>query len=146
MSEQVRGDSIEFGDEIGPLVKTPTVQQVQAFLLVTMAREGRSGRFTDADAAKREGLPEPILPGTMLLAFLAQLLTDWAGPQGRLLVLDVDFRRLARHGEELKCIGLVTDKRDEDATTVVRLDVFIEDHRGDRPAQGIAEVAIPAHA
>ena len=34
MSEQVYGEGVEFGDEIGPLVKTPTAEQVQAFLAV----------------------------------------------------------------------------------------------------------------
>ncbi len=151
MSDQVCGEDIEPGDEIGPLVKHPDTAQVQAFLSVwSPGRAGSAGnaaamsRFTDAGAAGRDGLAGPILPGNMSQAFLAQLLTDWAGAEGRVKSLDVNFRRPARHGEELKCVGLITDKHDEGDQTVVHIDVFIEDPRGDRPTQGVAEVVIPA--
>lgn len=146
MSDQVYGVDIEPGDEIGPLVKNPDLQQVQAYLSAGMRMSaGPASRFTDAEAASREGLGGPILPGPMSQAFLCQLLTDWAGPFGRLKSLDVNFRRPTRHGEELKCIGLITDKHEEQDRTVVHLDVFIEDPRGDRPTQGVAEVVLPTH-
>jgi hypothetical protein len=147
MIRQVYGADIEVGEEIGPLVKHPDTEQVRRFLTAwSPARSDRGmSRFTDAESAGRDGLAGPILPGNMSQAFLAQLVTDWAGPLGRLLSLDVNFRRPVRHGEELKCIGLVTDKRDEGEETIVHLDLFIEDPRGDRPVQGVAEVVLPAH-
>lgn len=145
MSEQVYGDEVEPGDEIGPLVKNPDLEQVQKYLSAgRMGGAFGAGRFTDEEAARRDGLAGPILPGPMSQAFLSQLLTDWAGPQGWLRSLDVNFRRPTRHGEPLKCIGLITDKQDEGDKTLVLLDVFIEDPRGDRPTQGVAEVLIPA--
>ncbi len=149
---QVYGQDVEHGDEIGPLVKHPDTANVQAFLNVwAPAREsephGRGGpnmsRFIHGEAASSEGLRGPILPGNMTQAFLSQLVTDWCGPRGRLRVLDVDFRRPVYHGQDLRCIGLVTDKREDGDQTVVHLDVFIEDERGDRPAQGTAELWVP---
>jgi acyl dehydratase len=146
MKQAVYGADVEPGDEIGPLVKRPDLAQVQAYLSSGMrAGGGQGGRFVDAEAASREGLGGPILPGPMSQAFLAQLLTDWAGPLGRLKSLDVNFRRPTLHGEELKCIGLITDKHEEMDRTVVHIDVFIEDPRGDRPTQGVAEVILPTH-
>lgn len=146
MSGQLYGVDVEPGDEIGPLIKHPDTDQVRAFLAAGMRMGGaQASRFTDAEAASREGLGGPILPGPMSLAFLAQLLTDWAGPRGRLKSLDVNFRRPTRHGEELKCIGLITDKHEEQDKTIVHIDVFIEDPRGDRPTQGVAEVVLPTH-
>ena len=147
MREQVYGDEIEAGDEIGPLLKHPDLAQVQKYLGAGRMGGGQGagpGRFTSEEAARREGLGGPIIPGPMSQAFLSQLLTDWAGPQGWVRSLEVNFRRSTRHGEPLKCIGLVTDKQDEGDKTLVRLDVFIEDPRGDRPTQGVAEVLIPA--
>ena len=152
MSTQVYGEAVEPGDEIGPLLKTPDLAQVEAFLSVW--NPGVSGpersavisRFTDPEAAARDGLRAPIVPGPMSHAFLGQLLTQWAGPAGWLRSLEVNFRRPAHHSDELSCVGLVTDKHDEDGKTVVKLDVYIEDPRGDRPVQGVAEVVIPAHA
>lgn len=146
MSEQVYGRSLEIGDEIGPLVKSPNLPQVQAFLGVWRAGGAQqASRFTDPELAAKEGLPGPIVPGSMSQAFLAQLLTDWMGPGGRLRSLDVVFRRSVLHEKGLKCLSLVTDKREEDSHTVVRLDVMIEDPRGDRPVQGTAELVLPTH-
>lgn len=146
MSGQVYGDDVEAGDEVGPLVKNPDLEQVQRYLSAGRmggGAGGPSGRFTNEGDARREGLGGPILPGPMSQAFLSQLLTDWAGALGWVRSLEVNFRRPTRHGESLKCIGLVTDKEDEGDKTLVKLDVFIEDPRGDRPTQGIAEVLIP---
>ncbi|HEY7269384.1 MAG TPA: hypothetical protein VH951_06125 [Dehalococcoidia bacterium] len=145
MADQVYGENIEPGDEIGPLLKHPNMESVQKYLGAGRmgGGGGPSGRFTDAAAAQREGLSGPIIPGAMSQAFLAQLLTNWAGPYGWVKSLDVNFRRPTRHGEDIKCIGLITDKQDEGTNTLVRLDVFIEDPRGDRPTQGVAEVLIP---
>jgi hypothetical protein len=153
MTDQVYGDQIDAGDEIGPLIKTPDLAQVEAFLSVwnpgAVSEETRRevlSRFTDPEAAKRDGLRAPIVPGPMSHAFLGQLLTSWAGPAGWLRSLEVNFRRPAHHGDELSCVGLITDTHDEGDRTVVKLDVYIEDPRGDRPVQGVAEVVIPAHA
>jgi hypothetical protein len=150
MTDQVYGEEVEPGDEIGPLMKHPDLEMVQKYLgagrMGSASGAGPGGRFTSAEAAQRDGLSGPIVPGPMSQAFLSQLLTDWAGPRGWVKSLDVNFRRPTRHGEPLKCIGLITDKQDEGDQTLVRLDVFIEDPRGDRPTQGVAEVLIPARA
>ncbi len=143
MSEQIYGEDVEPGDEIGPLIKTPDLAHVQAFLSVWNPGNASTSRFTDSSVAERDGFNSPILPGVMSQAFLAELLTDWAGDMGRIRSLDVNFRRPTRHGEELKCIGLITDKRDEDDKTIVSIDVFVEDPRGDRPTQGVAQVEVP---
>ncbi len=145
MSEQIFGDQVDPGDEIGPLLKHPDLEQVQRYLGAwNLANAAAIGRFTDKTAAERDGFAGAIVPGPMSQAFLAQLLTDWAGPLGRIKSLDVNFRRPAHHGEDLKCIGLITDKQAEDGQTLVKIDVFIEDPRGDRPTQGVAEVIVPS--
>lgn len=149
MAEQLYGADIEPGDEIGPLVKSPDIDQVKAFLGVWRTEDRNpsvSARFTSGEGTGDIGFSRPIVPGPMSFAFLSQLLTDWAGPQGRVLSLDLNYRRPTRHGEELKCIGLITDTREDGAETIVKLDVFIEDPRGDRPTQGVAEVALPTSA
>ena len=146
MNEQNYGRNIDPGDEIGPMIRQPDLEQVQTFLSVwrrTAENQRVNGRFTDTAASQRDGFSGPIVPGPMSFAMVSQLLTDWAGPRGRLLSLDVNYRRPTRHGEELKCIGLITDTREEGDNTIVKLDVYIEDPRGDRPTQGVAEVVIP---
>jgi len=148
MSSQVYGESVELGDEIGPLVKRPTPAQVKGYLDSRLGDRTNSdtGRFLDAEAARLVGFPEPVTPGEMAQAYVAQLLTDWAGPAGRLQSLDVNFRRPAVHNEDLRCIALVTDVRPQGAETLVRVDVYAENPRGDRPVQGVGEVVLPTSA
>jgi acyl dehydratase len=137
-------EDVEPGDDLGPMERQPTAEQVQAYTTVWGVGGGAAGgRFSDAAAARRDGMDAPIVPGNMSLAFLSQLVTDWAGPRGVLRSLEVNFRRPVRHNEELKCMGLVTDKEVRDGDPSIILDVFIEDSRGDRPLQGTAIVTLP---
>jgi len=68
-------DQINIGDTLGPLElfvskdQLPRVRQTDG--------HGRgAGRFTDDEAAKKEGLPGMILPGNMSLGLLSKLVTD----------------------------------------------------------------------
>ena len=85
-----------------------------------------------------------IVPGNMSMSFLAQLITDWAGPHGRLTKLEVNFRRMVEPGDRLECKATVTDIQEVDGQNLVTLDAFIENQKGERPIQGIAEVVLPS--
>ncbi len=59
--------------------------------------DGRiAGRFTDDEAAKKEGLPGMILPGNMSLGLLSKLVTDWIGTRNA---------SLKQHGHDLSRAG-----------------------------------------
>ena len=77
------------------------------------------------------------------MSFLAQLLTDWVGQEGRLAKLEVNFRRMVEPGDHLECKAVITDLSVLDGRNLVVLDAFIENQRGERPIQGIAEVLLP---
>ena len=138
---QVYFEDVEPGDEIGPLVKEPTKEQVRDYVSLS---ELRMGRFTSDQAAQGEGLRGIIVPGNMSMSFLSQLLTDWAGEQGRLTKLEVNFRRMVEPGDRLECKGTITDMETVDGQNLVTLDAFIENQNGDRPIQGMAQVALPS--
>lgn len=137
---QLHFDDVELGAEIGPLVKEPTREQVRDYVNLSAIR---MSRFTSDEAAQGEGLRGVIVPGNMSMSFLAQLLTDWAGPHGRLTKLEVNFRRMVEPGDRLQCKAMVTDKQVVDGRALVTLDAFIENQKGERPIQGIAEVLLP---
>ena len=80
----------------------------------------------------------------MSMSFLSQLLTDWAGEQGRLTKLEVNFRRMVEPGDRLECKATVTDMETVDGQNLVTLDAFIENQKGERPIQGTAQVALPS--
>jgi len=137
---QVYFEDVEPGYELTPLIKEPTREQLDAF---TTAWGTSAGRFTSDEVARSEGFTGVILPGNMSMAFLAQLLTEWAGSAGKLKRLEVDFRRSVQPGDRLNCVGLVTDTDTEDGENRVILDVYIETQKGERALQGTALVLLP---
>lgn len=137
----------EFEDE-----QQPTREHVEAFMNASRRDGGFSSdagraRFSDPDEARRQGLERPIVPGTMSTAMITRIVTDWMGPLGRIVSLDVSFRRPVLHGDRLRCLAVVTDAGDDALEAggpgIVRLDVALENDRGERPVQGTAEVELP---
>jgi acyl dehydratase len=136
-------EDVEPGDEFDePWV--PTHASVLAYLAVGNPEAGnRPDRFTDDEAARKIGMPRAIVPGALSLCMATRLVTDWMGPQGKLQSIDVDYRRAALHDDNLRILGLVTDTDEVDGAPVIKLDVYIENDRGERPLQGVAVVELP---
>ncbi len=139
---QVYFEDIQLGDDIGPLVKEPTKDQIRAY--VSLSERGETSRFTSEETAQGEGLRGIIVPGNMSMAFLSQLITDWVGEKGQVTSIEVNFRRMVEPGDRLECKATVTDAETIDGQNVVTLDAFIENQKGERPVQGTAKVILPA--
>ena len=133
-------EDLEPGDDVGRLPKTPTREQIREYASLSTLSQGR---FSSDEDAKGEGLQGMIVPGNMSMSFLSQLLTDWAGPEGHVAKLEVNFRRMVNPGDSLECKAMVTDLGEVDGTNRVTLDAYIENQDGERPVQGIAEVILP---
>ena len=86
-------------------------------------------RFTDLETARSEGVDEMIIPGIMSMAYLSQLITDWA-PNITLKKLDIIFRAPVKHEEPIQCVGVVTDKEVRDGENCIDVDVYIENSGG----------------
>ena len=102
----------------------------------------QSGRFTDDEYARNEGLPGAIIPGNMNLGFLSRMLTDYF-PLGTLNNLTANFRATVPHNVRLICSGVVTEKQDADGEALVFCDVLLSNEDGDRYVQGTAQIALP---
>lgn len=137
-------DEIEIGDEFEETQSLGKEDVLRFFRMTASARvTGGPGddRFISEEAGRRLGAEGPIIPGTMSFALLSRLVTDWMGAGGRLDMLDVSFRRPIAHGDALRLVALVTDTDSE--TGSAKLDVYIENDRGERPLQGTAVVRLP---
>jgi len=99
--------------------------------------------FLDATAAGNNGLERPVAHGGLSTAICMRLVTDWIGPRGWLRSIDASFRRPAMHGDHLRVLGLVTDVAEGADGATLKIDVYLENERGDRPIQGVAEVTLP---
>jgi acyl dehydratase len=102
------------------------------------------GRFTDPEGAKKLGFERPIVPGALSMSVLTRYVTDWMGEDGHLASIDVNFRRPVLHDDRLHFVGLITDTEPGDEGGSVKLDVYFENERGERPLQGVAVVKLPS--
>ena len=131
-------EDIEFGDDIGPIDRAITHEQVLDFIECWTGRTAPS-RFNDRDTAIREGLAGPIVPGIMAMGIISRLLTEWA-PGGNLTLLDVVFRKVVLHDVVHTLSGIVTDKPDDAG---IECDVFLQDPQGTRLIIGKATLELP---
>lgn len=142
--EQRYFEDVELGDEFEEY-QQPTAEHVMQFFGQTSrggsdSNDRGAGRFTDTTEARRQGLERPIVPGNMSMAMITRLVTDWMGPLGHIVELDVSYRRPVLHGDRLRTVALVTDA---ETSPRVHLDLSLENERGERPLQGTAIVELP---
>jgi len=128
---------VEIGDEIGPVVRVPTLEVVQRYAAVTGLTDRR---FIDPERACQTGFLKPIVPGPLSATFLAQLLTDhftgW-----RLRTLHTSFRAPVGHGDTLTCWGTVTEKNWHEGVATIHCDVIAENQQGERVIVGTATLS-----
>ncbi len=134
-------DDVELGDEIGPLVKVVSDDEVINFC--EQWGNPMPNRFTDAAIAEKSRLPGPILPGVMSMALMAQLLTQWAGPNA-VKDLDLVFRQPVPHNKPITIAATVTDTRQEDGENLVECDILMTGEQGERYVGGTALVVLPS--
>jgi len=132
----LRFDDVFEGDDLGPVERELSKDQVRAY---ARAIDHDFPRFTDDEAARREGLPGMITPGNMSMGLLATLIDDWAGP-GALRRLGTTFRGLVLPDRTIRLCGAVTHK--DDASRSVELDVWIESDEGERLVIGTATATL----
>ena len=126
---------VEEGDELPVCELELSADQIRAY---ARAAGMWAPRFTDDEAARREGLPGMIAPGNLSMGLLGRLVDTWAGVGG-LRRLGTTFRGIVRPGR-LRLCGAVTQR--DDVTRTVELDLWLENEDGERSVIGTATVAL----
>lgn len=141
MSGQRYYEDVAVGEELAPLVKHPTTQQ-----LVMWA--GASGDYNpihyDSSYAQSRGLAGVIVHGQLVFCFLGQLMTDWAGEGGSLLKVSCSYRGMNFPGDTVTCRGTVTKKYVEDGQPCVDCNIWAENGKGEKTVIGRATVVLPS--
>ena len=141
VSKQLFFEDVTAGTEIPPLHKG----EISISTVIKFA--GATGDFApvhhDIEFARSIGLPNAILHGQMKVAYLCQLITDWAGEGGNLKKLDVRIRRPDYPGDVLAVRGKVIKKYTQDKGNYIKCEVWIE-KAGERTTTGTALVALPS--
>jgi len=141
MSSNIYFQDIELGDEIGPIERTVTDEEVLQFVAVG-GRDPEPSRFTSKEIAQSEGLSEAIIPGAMNIALMSRLVTGWADTVC-LKKIDVVFRQTVPHNKPLIFTGIVTNKDESGETTDLGCDITMENIDGVKMVIGNAEFALP---
>ena len=128
---------IEFGEELPTFDPDTSLDNVKRF----GAQVGwGGGRFTDHEAARREGFPGAIVPGVMSQGFLGAMINRWA-PTAQIVSIDTIFRApvLVDHTHHIK--GVVTNI-DEDEH-LAEIDITIINEANETRVLGTATIKIP---
>lgn len=141
MSSNIYFQDVELGDEIGPIERTVTDEEVLQFVAIG-GRDPEPSRFTSKEIAQSEGLSEAIIPGAMNIALMSRLVTGWADTVC-LKKIDVVFRQTVPHNKPLIFTGIVTNKDESGETTDLECDITMENIDGVKMVIGNAEFALP---
>lgn len=136
MTIQVVSD-IEFGEELPAFQPDTSLDNVRRFAIAA----GWNGpRFTDHEAAKKEGLPGALVPGIMSQGFLSAMIHHWA-PKAEVRLVDTVFRAPCIVDQTYHINGVVTDI--EEDTGEVEIDLTVTNDAGETRVFGTAKVLIP---
>ncbi|MFP6796041.1 MAG: MaoC/PaaZ C-terminal domain-containing protein [Pseudomonadales bacterium] len=138
MSETVAivGD-VEFGVELPTFAPDTSLENVKRFGKFV----GWSGpRFTDHEAARKEGFPGALVPGVMSQGFLGAMIHRWA-PSAEIVAIDTVFRAPVLVDQPHQIVGVVTDV-DEEAGSV-EIDITITNEAEETRVFGTATVKLP---
>ena len=128
---------VEFGAELPVFEPDTGLANVKRFVIAA----GWNGpRFTDHEAARKEGLPGALVPGILSQGYLAAMIHRWA-PEALIQNVDTVFRAPLIVDEPCSISGVVTDI-DEDAGRV-EIDLTITSAKGETRVFGTAEVQLP---
>jgi acyl dehydratase len=93
-----------------------------------------------------EGYQDVLVHGPLQAALMARTVTDWMGSGGRLVSIALQNRASAFPGEELRFVGTVVGKREENGEHLVDLEVRGEKGEDTVLMPGTATVALPTRA
>ena len=129
-------EDVEFGEDLPEVSPDVGVTNVRQFC---EAAGMMAGRFLDHDEARKEGLPQAIVPGIMSQGILISLIHDWA-PGCDIQKVDTVFRAPVLVDTTPKCRGVVTDKDDDSRS--VEIDLTIVNEAGETRVMGTATVSL----
>jgi acyl dehydratase len=130
-------DDVEFGEELPEFVPDTGLENVRRFVIAA----GWNGpRFTDHEAARKEGLPGALVPGVMSQGYLAAMIHRWA-PDAFIDNIDTVFRAPVLVDQPYRISGVVTDV--DPRTNSVEIDLTLSNEQGETRVFGTASVKLP---
>lgn len=142
MAGQLFWEDVEEGQEVPPFSQKVGYMELNRF---AGANEELVPIHMDADYAKNVAkLPDVIIMGNLKLAYIANAITDWAGDDGWITKLAIDYRKMDTVNSTITAKGKVTKKYQQDGKNLVDLDVWVENEAGEVTTPGSAVLSLPS--
>ena len=130
-------EDVEFGADLPTFLPDTSLAVTTKFAKLV----GWDGpRFTDHEAAKKEGLAGAMVPGILSQGYLVAMIHNWA-PTAEVLTVDTVFRAPVIADEGHTINGVVTDINDDDGQ--VEIDLTVANEKGETRVFGTATVKLP---
>lgn len=164
-------EDVEPGDQVIPVVKGPLTsedmlhfvrsvratrvfadavqhmrQHPQAYFIdevIGMPDSWEEAWFKDR-VAQAFGFPAAHETGLQRVAWMGDALTNWCSDHGFLTALRMRLTRPCIYADSTWSKALVSSKRIDGERYIVELDVWSENQRGERTAEGVAQVLLPS--
>ncbi len=131
---------VQFGEDLPAFTPDTSLETVKQFAKLV----GWGGaRFSDHEAAKKEGLPGAMVPGILSQGYLVAMIHNWA-PDAEVKSIDTVFRAPVIADQNHKITGVVTDINEDDR--LVEIDITVANDKGETRVFGTASVEIPAQS
>ncbi len=142
MAAQLYWEDVQEGQEVPPYSQKVGYMELNRF---AGANNELVPIHMDADYAKNvANLPDVIIMGNLKLAYIANALTDWAGDDGWIQKLYVEYRKMDLVNTTLTAKAKVTKKYKEDGKHLVDLEVWVENEDGQVTTPGSAVMSLPS--
>jgi len=137
---QLHFEDVNEGDELPVMVKNASRAQL---FLFSAATQNPHRIHYDRDYAAVEGHPDVLVHGPLQGAWLAQFVTDWAGPAGRVLQVGWQNRARAFPEQDLTWRGTVVRTHREGDRGIVELEIAEQNSEGQALVPATATVSLP---
>lgn len=129
---------VTFGEELPAFEPDTSLATVKRFASLV----GWSApRFSDHEAARKEGLAGAMVPGILSQGYLVAMVHNWA-PTAEVVSVDTVFRAPVIADEAHTIIGVVTDIDQEQS--LVEVDLTVTNAKGETRVFGTASIKLPA--
>jgi acyl dehydratase len=111
--------TVAVGDEMSPLSRTVTQEQINAY---ADASGDHNPIHVDPDFARAVGLPGTIAHGLLDMGILTEAVARWAGGYEQVAAVSCRFSKPLLPGETVTCSGRVIDVDDSTRTATLELE------------------------
>ena len=137
---QISWDQVSEGSEL-PVLTKPAITTTQLVKYAGASRDFNPIHY-DKDFATQAGFDGVIAHGMLTMAFVGQLVTDWAWPEHELVKIKTRFRGITVPGDEITCTGKVIKKYEDDGRKLLDVAIEAKNGKGDVTATGAATIAV----